>query len=156
MRCPSETLLQSRRSMSLRAPVERVSAEFTCQSILSLLALIYFILATGPNPATRLLPWFIWGQLVLDAIIYLFWLSAAATSGYSCIDLCNACDIADGYVYWGSLSCTCFSDIYYKRDYSPKPVNVLQPRSRTRRTTSVGSIAAKQAFDSLMTYAHNS
>lgn len=155
MRCPSETLLQSRRRMSLLASVDRVSADFTCQSILSLLALIYFILASGPSPATRLLPWFIWGQLALDAIIYLFWLSAAATSGYSCIDLCNACDIADGYVDWGSLSCTCYTDLYYKRDYSPKPVNVLQPR-RSRRTTSVGSIAAKQTFDALMTYAHTS
>lgn len=124
-------------------------------SILSFIALIYFILASGPSRTTRLLPWFIWGQLALDALMFIFWLSAAATSSYSCTDLCNACGIFDGYVFFDSESCEC-SDFFFKRDYSPKPVNVLQPRrshsSRRSSDSAVGgSIAAKQAFDAIMT-----
>ena len=126
------------------------------QSILSLVALLYFILASGPNHSTRLLPWFIWGQLALDAIMFVIWLSAGATSSYSCADLCNACGILDGYVYFDSESCACY-DLFFKRDYSPRPWNVLQQKRshaiRRRSDSSVGgSVAAKQAFDAVMTY----
>lgn len=124
-------------------------------SILSLIALVYFILASGPSRTTRLLPWFIWGQLALDALMFIFWLSAAATSSYSCTDLCNACGILDGYVFFDSESCEC-SDFFYKRDYSPRRGNVLQPRrshssSPSSGSTVGGTIAAKQAFDAIMT-----
>lgn len=137
--------------------LDRTSADVGYQSILSFIALVYFILASGPTPTTRLLPWFIWGQLALDALIHIFWLSAAATSNYSCLDLCNVCGILNGYVYFDSQSCACYDDLLFKRDYSPKPGNVLQSR-RThsnggRNGSRVGtSIAAKQAFDAIMTY----
>ena len=135
----------------------RTSADLSCQSVLSFIALIYFILASGPSRATRLLPWFIWGQLALDALIHIFWLSAAATSSYSCTDLCNVCGFLNEYVYFDSLSCACYDDLLFKRDYSPKPGNVLQSRrsySNGGRKASrvVGSLAAKQAFDAIMTY----
>ncbi|CAD6580762.1 MAG: hypothetical protein ASARMPRED_000320 [Alectoria sarmentosa] len=124
-------------------------------SILSLIALFYFILASGPSRITRTLPWFIWGQLALDALMFIFWLSAGATSSYSCTDLCNACGIIDGYVYFDSESCEC-STLFFKRDSSPRPVNVLQPRRSisgggSTDSTGGGSIAAKQAFDAIMT-----
>ena len=133
-----------------------MSADPDSQSILSFIALIYFILASGPSRATRLLPWFIWGQLVLDALIFVFWLSAGATSSYSCADLCTVCGILDGYVYFDGETCTCYSDFFYKRDYSPRPRNVLQSRRIQARDSSTvgGSIAAKQAFDAVMTYDH--
>ena len=137
--------------------LSRTSADLGCQSVLSFIALIYFIFASGPSPATRLLPWFIWGQLALDALMHIFWLSASATSYYTCIDLCNVCGILDGYVYFDSQSCACYDDLLFKRDYSPKPGNVLQSR-RTHSnggksgSRGAGSIAAKQAFDAIMTY----
>lgn len=149
MRCTGETELQPRRRMSISAIVRKSAADFSSKSILSLIALIYFILASGPSRTTRLLPWFIWGQLALDAIMLIFWLAAAATSSYSCTDLCNACGIDDGYVYFDSQSCVCY-DYYVKRDYSPRPRNVLQPRRHS--STVGGTIAAKQAFDAIMTY----
>ena len=135
----------------------RTSADLGCQSVLSFIALIYFILASGPSPTTRLLPWFIWGQLALDALIHIFWLSAAATSNYSCLDLCNACGILDGYVNIDSQSCVCYDDLLFKRGYSPKPGNVLQPRrshsnGSKNGSRSVGLTAAKQTFDAIMTY----
>lgn len=133
-----------------------ISADLDSQSVISLVALIYLILASGPNPATRIVPWFIWGQLVLDALVFVFWLSAGSTSSYSCSDLCNACGILDGYVYFDSQSCSCVSDLFYKRDYSPRANNVLQSRRNHARDSSTvgGSIAAKQAFDAIMTYVH--
>lgn len=135
--------------------VGRTSADFSPKSILSLIALFYFILASGPSRITRTLPWFIWGQLALDALMFIFWLSAAATSSYSCTDLCNACGIIDGYVSFDSESCEC-STLFFKRDNSPRPVNVLQPRRShsgggSTDSTGGGSIAAKQAFDAIMT-----
>ena len=136
--------------------LSRTSADLGCQSILSFIALIYFILASGPSPTTRLLPWFIWGQLALDALIHIFWLSAAATSNYSCLDLCNVCGILNGYVYTDSQSCACYDDLLFKRGYSPKPGNVLQSRrshaNGGKNGSRVGgSMAAKQAFDAIMT-----
>ena len=134
----------------------RMSADSGCQSVLSFIALLYFIFASGPSRTTRLLPWFIWGQLALDALIHIFWLSAAATSNYGCADLCNACGILEGHVYFDSQSCACYDDLLFKRDYSPKPGNVLQSRrshSNGGKNGSRlgGSIAAKQAFDAIMT-----
>ena len=134
----------------------RKSADLGFKSVLSFIALIYFILASGPSRTTRLLPWFIWGQLALDALMHIFWLSTAATSNYSCLDLCNVCGILNGYVYFDSQSCACYDDLLFKRDYSPKPGNVLQSRrshsNGGKNGSRVGgSIAAKQAFDAIMT-----
>lgn len=138
--------------MSIAIPVSSTLADFGCQSALSLVALIYFILASGPSRATRLLPWFVVGQLAIDALIFVCWLSAAATSSYSCTDLCNVCGILEGYVDFDSQTCICYEDLSLKRDFSQKPGNMLQSRSRHSNSTVIGSIAAKQAFDAVMTY----
>lgn len=142
--------------------IRRPSANLDYQSVLSFIALIYFILASGPSRTTRLLPWFIWGQLALDFLLFIFWLAAGSTSSYSCTNLCNVCGILDGIVYFDSESCACFYDPFAKRDYSPRPGNVLQSRrtsihsrrSGNNDSTVGGSIAAKQAFDAIMTYVH--
>ena len=143
--------------MSISTSVARTFADSNSKSIISLVVLIYFMLASGPSRTTRLLPWFIWGQLALDAIMFIFWLAAGATSSYSCTDLCTACGIFEGYVIFDSESCLC--SVFFKRDYSPRPGSVLeQRRSRPSRrdsdTTVGGTTAAKQAFDAVMTYVH--
>ena len=139
-------------------------SNFKPQSVLSFLALIYFILATGPSPQVRLLPWFIWGQLGLDALMFILWLAAAASSSYSCSDLCNACS-AYSEVLYDTDVCFCFDNTsIYKRTYSPKPKGILHSRSpRSQSSGGSGSrsssggggsiIAARQAFDAIMTCA---
>ncbi|KAK3177997.1 hypothetical protein OEA41_000129 [Lepraria neglecta] len=131
-------------------------------SVLSFLALIYFILATGPSPQVRLLPWFIWGQLGLDTLMFILWLAAAASSSYSCSDLCNACS-AYSEVLYDTDVCFCFDNTsIFKRTYSPKPKGILHARSpRSHSSGGSGSrnssggggsiIAARQAFDAIMT-----
>ncbi len=146
--------------MSKSTSLGRTFADFSPKSIISLVALVYFLLASGPSRTTRVLPWLIWGQLVLDAILFIFWLAAGATSSYSCTDLCNACGILEGYVSFDTESCEC-SDLFFKRDYSPRRGSVLQlrrnrPSRRDSGTTVGGTIAAKQAFDAVMTYVHTS
>ena len=130
--------------------------------MLSLVVLIYFIFASGPSHATRSLPWFILGQLVLDIVFFIFWLSAAATSTYSCNDLCEACHIWYGYVLLDDFKCTCYKyKSSYRRDYSHKPGNVLHSRittypseySGSKSFKTAGKIAARHASDTLMTYA---
>ena len=143
--------------MSISTSIGKMSADFSSKSVLSLIALIYFMLASGPSRTTRLLPWLILGQLALDGIMFIFWLAAAATSHYSCNDLCTACGIYDEYVTFDTESCEC-STLFFKRDYSPRRGNALQQRSRpTKRsdTTVGGTIAVKEAFDAVMTYVHN-
>ena len=126
---------------------------------MSFIALIYFILATGPSPKVRLLPWLIWGQLALDAFMVVLWLAASASSHYNCNDLCNACnDYTD--IYYDNLYCYCVVDDFYKRDYSPAPKGALSARTpRTygggghgSTTSGNGLSAVRQAFDSLVTF----
>ena len=134
-------------------------ADFEHQAVISFIVLIYFLLSTGPKPQLRLLPWFIFGQLALDGLMFILWLAAAASSSYSCNDLCSACDYAYDYVFYGTESCFCIELI--KRTTSPKPKGILEgrtPRARLgggSRSDSNGSggstIAAKQAFDAIMT-----
>lgn len=128
------------------------------QSVISFLVLVYSLLATGPSPQVRLLPWFIWGQLGLDAVMFILWLAAAASSSYNCSDLCNACSAYSEVVY-NSDVCFCFDNSnIYKRTYTPKPKGALYaraPRSSHSSNTGGGSlIAARQAFDAIMTYEH--
>ncbi|KAK3170211.1 hypothetical protein OEA41_009597 [Lepraria neglecta] len=131
-------------------------------SVLSFLTLIYLILATGPSPQARLLPWFIWGQLSLDALMFILWLATAAPSSYSCNDLCNACSAYNEVLYDTDM-CFCFDNTsIFKRTYWPKPKGILHsrsPRSHSSggsggRSSSGGGgsiIAARQAFDAIMT-----
>lgn len=139
-------------------------SDFKPQSVLSFFALIYFILATGPSPQARLLPWFIWGQLGLDALMFILWLAAAASSSYNCSDLCNACS-AYSVLSYDTDVCFCVDNTgIFKRTYSPKPKGVLHARSPKSYLSGVsgsrsssggrGSIlAARQAFDAIMTCA---
>lgn len=117
------------------------------QAVISFVVLIYFLLSTGPKPQLRLLPWFIFGQLGLDVLMFVLWLAAAASSSYSCNDLCNACDYGYEYVFYDSQSCFCLA--LFKRSTSPKPRGILE--GRASRTRLGGTIAAKQAFDAVMT-----
>lgn len=134
-------------------------ADFDHQAVISFVVLIYFLLSTGPKPQLRLLPWFIFGQLGLDALMFVLWLAAAASSSYSCNDLCNACDFGYDYVFYDTESCFCVE--LFKRTTSPKPKGILEgraPRARLGGGSSSDSngsggstIAAKQAFDAIMT-----
>ncbi|MCJ1452335.1 hypothetical protein MMC28_002678 [Mycoblastus sanguinarius] len=129
-------------------------------SILSFLALIYFILATGPIPILKILPWFIFGQLGLDAVMFIFWLSASASSSYSCTNLCNAC-LAYDYISYDTQSCICLDEFQPDQKRSTirdNPFGKRTPRihsssgnSGSSLANSGSSIAAKQAFDAIMT-----
>lgn len=124
------------------------------QAVLALLALAYFLFSTGPGSIGKILPWWIFIQLGLDALMFAFWLAAAATSKYNCSDLCNACSQWDSVAFDG-LSCICNSSYYYwwkKRDMSPAPKKGLLEVRRTRHTAPLGTAAAKQAFDAVMVY----
>ena len=119
--------------------------------MISFVLLIYLILATGPSPKTRLLPWVVYGQLALDALLLILWLAAAASSRYNCNDLCNACA---GYsdLYYDNLLCYCFDGVF-KRDQSPAPSGILDARRLRNSDSANGHAAAadaRKAFDSLM------
>lgn len=133
-------------------------ADFDHQAVISFFVLIYFLLSTGPKPHLRVLPWFIFGQLGLDALMFILWLAASASSSYSCNDLCSACDYDYDYLYYDTEACICIE--LFKRTTSPKPKGILEgrtPRSRLGGGSRSGSgsggstIAAKQAFDAIMT-----
>ena len=100
--------------------------------------------------------------------MFIFWLAAAATSSYSCNDLCNSCASA-GDVNYNNQHCVCYvvNDGFegpYKRSYSPKPKGLLDgrtPRSHHSSRSTSGSSSyeesgsanvAKQAFDAIMTW----
>ena len=135
-------------------------ADLDHQAVISFFVLIYFLLSTGPKPQFRLLPWFIFGQLGLDALMFILWLAASASSSYSCNDLCSACDYGYAYLYYDTEACFCIE--LFKRTTSPKPKGILEgrtPRARLGGGSRSGSgsggstIAAKQAFDAIMTCA---
>ena len=135
-------------------------ADFDNQAVISFFVLVYFLLSTGPKPQLRLLPWFLFGQLGLDAFMFVLWLAASASSSYSCNDLCSACNYIYDYVVYDTEACICV-DVLDKRSTSPKPNGMLEGRTPRARlgggssSDSYGSggstIAAKQAFDAIMT-----
>jgi len=100
----------------------------------------------------KVLPWWILLQLGLDALMFIFWLSAAATSRYNCDDLCNACSGWDA-ISFDDLSCACSGSYYWykKRDMSPKKTGLLQPR-RNGHSNPAGTYGAKRGLDALMVY----
>lgn len=147
----------------------RATFNTTFQAVISLLVLVYFILATGPSPRFKTLPWLVWGQLGLDAIMLIFWLAAAGASRLTCNDYCDACFDAST-VEWNNLLCYCFgndpngitdgSDIS-KRDISPAPPGLrglLEPRrshggsSHGDSGGTHGTVAARTAMDAFMVY----
>ena len=108
----------------------------------------------------KLLPWWIFIQLGLDALMFILWISAAGTSHFTCDDLCTTCN-ASGYdIYFDHLACSCSSGAYYwyeKRNTSPNPnpglSAGLEKRKSSRRTrTHGGALVAREALDAIMVY----
>ena len=131
------------------------------QAVLSLFALVYLILSSGISRAFRVLPWWIFIQLGLDALFFIFWIAAAGTSHLNCQDLCSACDAWGGTVYLDSLYCTCYSSydvIYKKRNLSPNPNPGLSAGLQKRRSRyssagrATGTLVAREALDAILVY----
>ncbi|KAG7005760.1 hypothetical protein G7Y79_00018g045670 [Physcia stellaris] len=109
----------------------------------------------------KLLPWWIFIQLGLDALMFIFWISAAGTSHFSCQDLCDTCNGWGYHIWFDSLSCECESTfIYYdKRAMSPNPRLGLgsgrmeKRRSRYGAARRAGTLAAREAMDAIMVWA---
>lgn len=119
------------------------SVTHNLQSVIALLGIIYFLLATGPREILRVLPWFVWGQIFLDGLLLVFWLAASATSSYNYSDLYNAC----GYnnLFYPYL-------LLYKRDTSPTPKGLARSLEPRRSAYYGGSsIGAKAGLDAIMT-----
>jgi hypothetical protein len=131
------------------------------QAVLSLITLAYLTFSSGTLRIFKLLPWWIFIQLGLDALMFIFWISAAGTSHFGCDDLCSACN-AWGYDIWyDHLACSCtsgsYSYWYEKRGISPNPFPGLsaglQKRKSSRRTkTKGGALVAREALDAIMVY----
>ncbi|KAI4176060.1 MAG: hypothetical protein LQ343_001343 [Gyalolechia ehrenbergii] len=124
-------------------------------SVLSFIVLVVLLLSTGPKPALRVIPWFIWGQLVLDVFMWIIWIAAAGVSTYNCNDLCSACSQASE-LWANGLYCICDSYFWYKRDQSPAPkaglARSLQERAyRSFHGPGAGRVAGKVALDSIIT-----
>ena len=88
--------------------------------------------------------------------MFIFWISAAGTSHFSCDDLVNACNSCD--IYYGHLECPCSSYWWVKRDTSPNPNPGLSAglekrrSSRRRGRSSGGTLVAREALDAIMVY----
>jgi hypothetical protein len=67
-------------------------------------AMFYLILSTGK---LSILPHIIYAQVPIDFLLTILWIAAAATSRYTCNDLCSNC--------FPGLDCTCSLE-YNKRD----------------------------------------
>lgn len=114
---------------------------------------MYLILSTGPANHFKILPWLIWIQLGLDALMFVFWLAASASSRLNCDDLCHACPLLASLQY-DNLYCTCVyvPGIIFKRDTAPASQGFSTLEARRARKTHVGSLAARSAIDSILTY----
>ena len=126
------------------------------KAVLSFLVLIYFMFSTGPKPFLKVLPWFLIGQLILDAIMVVFWIAASAVSRLNCNDQCDACHYPDLVVFDG-LYCTCtiFDYTYWKRDAAPSSsanpsafAGGLEKRRTSRSST--GTRGAKTGLDAIL------
>ncbi|MCJ1425330.1 hypothetical protein MMC29_003218 [Sticta canariensis] len=133
----------------------RIAWNLAC-AVLTIVAVVYFILATGPSNVFKVLPWLVWGQLALDAVMFIFWIAATATSTFSYKDLCDACpyDLVEyaGFVY----ECiTGLSESYddFNPDYDvfSRGLAGVQKRAvqygRSKRGTALG----RTALDAIMT-----
>ena len=127
------------------------------KAILSFLVLLYFLFSTGPKPILKVLPWFLFLQLLLDAVMMVLWIAASATSRLNCNEQCGAC----GWPLWvdfDGLYCTCdvFDYTWWKRDASAKGsanpsafAGGLEKRAR-RRSGGGGTRGAKAGLDALL------
>lgn len=139
--------------------------EITCSSppkisyniavaVFSFLTLVYLFFSAGSRSSLRVLPWSIWLQLGLDILLFVFWVTAAATSPVTCHELCSACSsLIPDYVILDSKYCSCYYFYKDKRDTSPaRRSPLLEPRQFIYRSSSNGSkIIARVAFDAIMT-----
>ena len=127
------------------------------QAVLSFLALIYLLLSSGLSRAFKILPWWIFIQIGLDALFFIFWISAAGTSPFSCNDFCGTCGYL-GYdvdLYLNGFECYCgYYILYEKRNVSPNPNLGLAGGLQKRRghVAKAGTFVARQAIDSIMVY----
>ena len=127
--------------------------------------LAYLLLSSGTVRIFRVLPWWIFIQLGLDALMCIFWIAAASTSHFNCDDLCSACNASS--VSYDHLSCSCsvysgyvYSDYFWKkRGISPNPNPGLSGglakriTSRSAKRTS-GILIAREALDAIMWYVY--
>lgn len=130
------------------------------QAVLTIVAVIYFILATGPSNVFKVLPWLVWGQLALDAVMFIFWIAAAATSTFSYTDLCDACpyEFVDyaGFVYdctTGAYESDVYDNNLYLRGLAgvQKRAGRAGQTGRARRHNKRGTSLGRTALDAIMT-----
>ena len=128
------------------------------QAVLTIFAVIYFILATGPSNVFKVLPWLVWGQLALDAVMFIFWISATATSTFSYQDICDACPFDPvgyaGYVYDCRTGLSESYSDYYDTNYgvfSRGLAGVHERAVRARRNGKRGTALGRTALDAIMT-----
>lgn len=105
----------------------------------------------------KVLPWLVWGQLALDAVMFIFWIAATATSTFSYKDLCDACpyDLVEyaGFVY----ECTTGlreSDYIYSNsiyDVFSRGLPGVQKRAVQARRNKRGTALGRTALDAIMT-----
>lgn len=98
----------------------------------------------------KVLPWIVWGQIALDAVMLIFWLAAAATSEFTNQDLCDACSNVEFYYEGYYFTC---SDVL-TRDLSRvsrAPAGLEKRRSSTRRAAKKGTTLGRTALDSIET-----
>ena len=131
--------------------------------MLSLLALAYLLFSSGISQVFRILPWWIFIQIGLDALFFIFWIAAAGTSHFTCDDLCTACNIAGYEITYDSLVCACYSSdiddfIFDKRGLSPNPNPGLSGGLQKRRSRyhssggATGTLVAREALDGVCVY----
>ncbi|CAO1596258.1 hypothetical protein XANCAGTX0491_000110 [Xanthoria calcicola] len=122
-------------------------------AVLSFLVLLVLIFSTGPTNLFRVIPWLVWGQLALDAFMWIVWVAAAGVSQYTCSDLCNAC--SDFYELWtAGIYCYCSVYTVIKRDQSPAPRGLAGSMEERALYYSRGPTSSKKnakvAFDAIM------
>ncbi|MCJ1463745.1 OTU domain containing [Pseudocyphellaria aurata] len=141
----------------------RIAYNIAC-AVLAILVLVYLILATGPTKVFKILPWIVWGQIALDAVMLIVWLAAAATSQFTFSQLCDACPY-DGFIYdHYRRSCLGYTFVgtngyvYYafSKDVSPllRERAGLERRkggSSANRASKNGTTLGRTALDSIMT-----
>ncbi|MCJ1462828.1 hypothetical protein MMC07_001431 [Pseudocyphellaria aurata] len=131
----------------------KVAYNLAC-ALITIIVLMYFIFSTGPKDLFRSLPWFVWGQLALDGVMWIFWVAAAATSSFGYLDLCNACPV-DAVVYgnsaWACTGNAYYNDYNYPRDVSPVSRGLAGAEKRASPRTKVLAAVGRTALNSIMT-----
>lgn len=102
-----------------------------------------------------------WGQLALDAVMWVFWLAASSTSNLTVNEVCNACPISAFELDDVEYACPGyyldrFGNVYYPRDVSPaRGLEGVVKRATALRRRKSGSHLGRQALDAIMTCVFN-